>query len=597
MIIMSSIKKIYSDQRYTAVFMILSIILIILVTYKDVFDCFFISYDVLPMTERSRIQSFKDIISILAKPHLEGVLYGNIFYRPIAALSFGLDHYIWKLDPFGYHVTDLIIHISVSLLVFFLARILTKGNQTAAWLSAIIFAIHPANGYIVPLEGRQDNLAALFIVLSLLSFIKYLSVGTYKRLFLLISILFYVFASGSKEIAIILPFMVFVYLMIFSDEVSTKIRLINAVKKTAPYIVATFFLLAWRQYVLSNTVVGYFGYKLNPDDIVVLSYFNKLLNPIGIFKTFYFYNKRVIYFIPLIILFISLLYYKRILSGNRGLRTIKILLMTGLLLSSFGIFAYPLIEIMIRNAYYSQGPKPLIQFSHWIMQGRSYPLIIFLGITRVFFLHVLYALLFFFTVFLIGFANYGYDREYFFPASHKGKVITFSFIWLLLPLCVYVAMLNFSPNYIYIPMIPFSIMLSVIFIEKVQSLKSKVYKRLLVVAMAGALLLCFSFITIYNLQLKERSGKRAIFMGKILKVLPALSNSTTITIYNFPENIAMPDTDGIKSWINLNHQNDNVKAVNVETGPPVEAIREDLDFEIQKVEDNNIKLKVFLKTK
>ena len=35
---------------------------------------------------------------------------GGPFFRPVSSLSFGLDRLLWGLEPFGYNLTNLLIH-------------------------------------------------------------------------------------------------------------------------------------------------------------------------------------------------------------------------------------------------------------------------------------------------------------------------------------------------------------------------------------------------------------------------------------------------------------------------------------------------------
>ena len=45
---------------------------------------------------------------------------GSVAYRPVLSTSFFFDHWIWGKNPFGYHLTNLILHLCNSVLVYFL---------------------------------------------------------------------------------------------------------------------------------------------------------------------------------------------------------------------------------------------------------------------------------------------------------------------------------------------------------------------------------------------------------------------------------------------------------------------------------------------
>ena len=64
------------------------------------------------------------------------------YYRPLLFLSFFVDHLFWGLNPFGYHLTNLLIHLANVMLVFYLVR-LVCGSEDLALFSSLFFAVHP----------------------------------------------------------------------------------------------------------------------------------------------------------------------------------------------------------------------------------------------------------------------------------------------------------------------------------------------------------------------------------------------------------------------------------------------------------------------
>jgi tetratricopeptide (TPR) repeat protein len=90
------------------------------------------------------------------------------YYRPLAVLSTWLDRQLWDRDPAGYHLTNWLLHLGVTLAFWaFLRRALRRDDIPLA--AALLFAVHPAHPESVTfISGRVDPLAALFGVLSLL---------------------------------------------------------------------------------------------------------------------------------------------------------------------------------------------------------------------------------------------------------------------------------------------------------------------------------------------------------------------------------------------------------------------------------------------
>lgn len=140
-------------------------------TYRDIFNYFFKADEEIACIEAGRFQSGRDIINIFTRAYLEGAGWPGNFYRPIAELSCGLNYLIWKLNPVPYYLTNLVIHILVSVVVFFLARRLTGGKQFIAWLSAILFTIHPVHLDTISLVTMiGDFMGTLFLLLSFFYF-------------------------------------------------------------------------------------------------------------------------------------------------------------------------------------------------------------------------------------------------------------------------------------------------------------------------------------------------------------------------------------------------------------------------------------------
>ena len=93
---------------------------------------------------------------------------GGDFYRPLQILSYAADCSLWGLNPFGYHLTNVLLHLANSLLLFSLFAAVT-GNRRTALAAAALFAAHPINTEAVAyVAGRADLLAAFFMFGALL---------------------------------------------------------------------------------------------------------------------------------------------------------------------------------------------------------------------------------------------------------------------------------------------------------------------------------------------------------------------------------------------------------------------------------------------
>lgn len=163
-------------------------------------------------------------------------------WHPMTLLSLATDHAIWGLNPLGYHLTNIIIHSLNTFLVFMLVVQLIKyGNvwndHKKALLSALttslLFGIHPVHVESVAwISERKDVLSAFFFLLTLLTYVKYVSSqGSKKSIFYVLSILSYLFALMSKPMAVSLP-----VVLLILDYCPLKRLTIAEIKNAKPII-------------------------------------------------------------------------------------------------------------------------------------------------------------------------------------------------------------------------------------------------------------------------------------------------------------------------------------------------------------------------
>src|SRR3989304_7572397 len=62
--------------------------------------------------------------------------------RPLVTFSFAIDYSLFGLKPFGYHLTQIFLHILNTILVFYIAHLIFKNNLVSIF-SGAIFAFHP----------------------------------------------------------------------------------------------------------------------------------------------------------------------------------------------------------------------------------------------------------------------------------------------------------------------------------------------------------------------------------------------------------------------------------------------------------------------
>lgn len=127
------------------------------------------------------------------------------FYRPLTEMVFAADFFLWGMNPFGFHLTNLMLHMVCVFLVWKLA-VRLFDRQEWALMSAIIFALHPVHSEaLLWISGRFDLMVCGIVLASVLSYLRWQrSKGNGTR-WLLLSLLGFVVGLGCKETALVLP--------------------------------------------------------------------------------------------------------------------------------------------------------------------------------------------------------------------------------------------------------------------------------------------------------------------------------------------------------------------------------------------------------
>jgi Flp pilus assembly protein TadD len=143
--------------------------------------------------------SIRDIGNL---PALLG-LHGKGAYRPLRTASHALDYALFGLNPIGFHVVNIALHILNGALIFRLFKALS-GNPRPALLAAILFVVHPIQTEAVAyISGRRDLLFTLFYLLGFTCYIRYRE--TDRPMYLVLTGVNYVLSLLSKEMGISLP--------------------------------------------------------------------------------------------------------------------------------------------------------------------------------------------------------------------------------------------------------------------------------------------------------------------------------------------------------------------------------------------------------
>jgi len=163
------------------------------------------------------------------------------FYRPLESVSFAVDYLIWGLKPFGYHLTNTLLHLSVALLLYFFACFIVIDNVQALMIS-IIYLIHPVHTEAVTyISGRADSLSAVFLLAMAICQYRWWSSGRNARaIYYTAMLILFAGALLTKELAALFPFL----LMIFEYCFRQKDRYSGIINKRALFYIPFFIMIA-----------------------------------------------------------------------------------------------------------------------------------------------------------------------------------------------------------------------------------------------------------------------------------------------------------------------------------------------------------------
>src|SRR2546425_2391699 len=137
-------------------------------------------------------------------------------------MTLGLDYLLWGLNPFGYHLTSLLLHAANAVVFFFVVRrILTRALPSpaerghaltvSAGFAALVFAIHPLRVESVAwVTERRDVLSGLFYLVTILLYLRACERGARSRGWYWLSVAAFVLALLSKSMVVNLPIVLLV---------------------------------------------------------------------------------------------------------------------------------------------------------------------------------------------------------------------------------------------------------------------------------------------------------------------------------------------------------------------------------------------------
>jgi hypothetical protein len=230
---------------------------------------------------------------------------GTKFFRPFISITLAWDYLFWKNNPVGFHITNVSLQIASTVLLFFIVKRLfpiSKNRSFAlALASAAIFAVNPLHPEVVSwIIARVDSVAATFLLAAF--YLHQRGLGRPKTSwFKISSFASFLIALMSKETAIVLPAVLFMWHLIFprNSDASAKTiaeqytlvqRFKYALSETWLYWSILLVYLCYRAVALGTMIGGYGGAV---GEGLHSSFLRRWTDPVSIEKVFFPFNDEV----------------------------------------------------------------------------------------------------------------------------------------------------------------------------------------------------------------------------------------------------------------------------------------------------------------
>lgn len=294
--------KMYRDKNVYADFWLAAVFIAAALVYAGTLTMGFVYDDFSVILENRIITDIKNIPIIFGSDGWRDLGKHSPYYRPISTLTLLIDYSLWKYNPSGYHLFNVVLHATNALLVAVILRRLTMSLAAAIW-GGLFFALHPIQAEAVTwIAARCDMVCAVFLLASFYCFDR--ANDNSQKIFSTAAPLLFFFALLSKEMAITFPLILLLYDYNRTREFkATVIRMI-------PFAAAAAGYFGLRLAFLDMQVWGShpFSWRLFTSPGLIAAYLKNIIFP---------FDLRVFYDLPIQKMFLtpSVLVPLTILSG------------------------------------------------------------------------------------------------------------------------------------------------------------------------------------------------------------------------------------------------------------------------------------------
>lgn len=162
------------------------------------------------------VDAFTHHLTYFSEKHrLEGK-----FYRPLQTVTLMWDYLLWGKEPFGYHITNTLLHAVVAVLFFLFMLSVTRASPPS-FLAAAVYAVHPVHTEAVTyVSGRADSICTIFLLLMVIFQRRFWAAATAgkRTAWYLLILASFVMALFGKEFAVTFPFLLMLCEYCLRDE-------------------------------------------------------------------------------------------------------------------------------------------------------------------------------------------------------------------------------------------------------------------------------------------------------------------------------------------------------------------------------------------
>ncbi|KAF8795853.1 Protein O-mannosyl-transferase Tmtc3 like protein [Argiope bruennichi] len=191
-----------------------AVVAVSFICYYNALHCGFVFDDISAIRDNKDLRPSTPLLNIFFNDFWGTPIrkeHSHKSYRPLCVLTFRINYAMHQLNPWGYHLFNIILHVFVCVLYLRMCQLFLPS--TASFIAALLFAVHPIHTEAVTgIVGRAEILSSFFFLLAFLSYIKcsksYLSTD---HLQLCCCLLFIICATLSKEQGITVAGVCFLY--------------------------------------------------------------------------------------------------------------------------------------------------------------------------------------------------------------------------------------------------------------------------------------------------------------------------------------------------------------------------------------------------